>query len=426
MTLLTLAGYLIGSREAILRLAGCRWSLVVGFIFVLVAGFAREYDGEDLLHEPWHVLIPLGASLTTSALLYLLVRGVAWGHGAQEPHLVSGYLDFLGLYWLTAPLALVYAIPVERLLPAAGAVEANLWLLGLVSLWRVLLMARVVSVLFGTGFFTAFFIVMLFADTVAAFLLAQLELPILSVMGGIRLSESEMVLQLATLVMRGLTAMTWPLWLIATGIAVFRKQPKWEYQPTGYAPYLRVATHLWATSALLLVMWAFILPITQPEQQLRGRVERALVGGQVAEGLALMSVHEPGDFPPHWDPPPRVAYREQRPDITEIQEQLSGVEVKPWVRDIFDDKFSNWLLGDHRIEGALAGLPASEIERRIKLIEDMPARQKVLRENEDHLRRLTDEYSALPPDLKKRIRSLLEEAAILVPASSSAAAATDP
>jgi hypothetical protein len=253
-----------------------------------------------------------------------------------------------------------------------------------------------------------------------------LELPILSVMGGIRLSESEMVLQLATLVMRGLTAMTWPLWLIATGIAVFRKQPKWEYQPTGYAPYLRVATHLWATSALLLVMWAFILPITQPEQQLRGRVERALVGGQVAEGLALMSVHEPGDFPPHWDPPPRVAYREQRPDITEIQEQLSGVEVKPWVRDIFDDKFSNWLLGDHRIEGALAGLPASEIERRIKLIEDMPARQKVLRENEDHLRRLTDEYSALPPDLKKRIRSLLEEAAILVPASSSAAAATDP
>jgi len=55
----TLLRYLIGDRKAILAIAGSRHSLWIGFLFVLSAGLAREYDGEDLLHEPWHALIPL-------------------------------------------------------------------------------------------------------------------------------------------------------------------------------------------------------------------------------------------------------------------------------------------------------------------------------------------------------------------------------
>jgi len=35
----------------------------------LLPAFAREYDGEDLLHEPWHLLLPLVASLATSFIL---------------------------------------------------------------------------------------------------------------------------------------------------------------------------------------------------------------------------------------------------------------------------------------------------------------------------------------------------------------------
>ncbi len=423
MTLLSLGKYLVGSREEILRLAGSRKALVLGFLFVIIAGFAREYDGEDLLREPWHVLLPLGASLVTSALLYVLVSGIAWGHGAERPSLV-GYLDFLGLYWLTAPLALVYAIPVERFLPAAGAVEANLWLLSLVALWRVLLMARVVSVLYRVGFITSFFIVMLFADTVAAVLLFQVQLPIVAIMGGIRLSQSEQVLHNTVFLLRVFTVLSWPVWLIGFGIAVFREQPKWEYQPAGHAPYLRVAPHLWSTAAALLGMWVFILPLTQPEQQLRGQVERALVGGRIAEGLAIMSAHERDNFPPHWDPPPRVAYRDQRPDITEVQEQLLVLAVKPWVREIYDEKFGNWLRGEDDYAGALWGMPAEDVKRRIALIEQMPERNDVIRENEDSFQRLADDYSELPGDLKERIRALLEDAGVRVPAPSSAAAAT--
>ena len=60
----------------------------IGLLFVLAAGVAREYDGEDLWHEPWHVLLPLGASLATSLVLYLLVRLVAWLRTSSEPALI--------------------------------------------------------------------------------------------------------------------------------------------------------------------------------------------------------------------------------------------------------------------------------------------------------------------------------------------------
>jgi hypothetical protein len=390
---------------------------VLGFVFVIVAGLAREYDGEDLLHQPWHLLIPLGASLATSAVLYVLVRGIAWAHGAQDPPPLGGYLDFLGLYWLTAPLALVYAVPVERFMSAADATRANLWLLGLVALWRVVLMARVVSVLYRIGFFTAMFIVMLFGDTVAVILLSMTELPIVAIMGGIRLSESESALYSTVMLLRVLTVLSWPVWLIGAGVAVFRQQPRWEYQPAGHPPHSRVAVHVWAVAAGLVAMWAFILPRTQPEQQLRRQVERDLRGGRIREGLATMSAHEPGDFPPHWDPPPRVAYRQTTPDITEVMEHLDVLPAKPWVRAIYVEKYGNGLRGEDYYMGAFSELSPEQLARQLDLIERMPERTLLVRDLQEILQRMVDEYSPLPSELQQRIRKLLAEAGVAAPGS---------
>src|SRR5437763_4576239 len=97
----TLLRYLIGDRRAILEIAGNRHALWVGLLFVLSAGFAREYDGEDLLHEPWHLFIPLAASLVASLLLYGLIQMAAGGKmGAIPVGPVSraGYWQFLGLF----------------------------------------------------------------------------------------------------------------------------------------------------------------------------------------------------------------------------------------------------------------------------------------------------------------------------------------
>ena len=72
MNIRTLLRYLFGGRQAILELASSRWALVIGLLFVLSASFAREYDGEDLLREPWHLLLPLAASLVSSFVLFCL------------------------------------------------------------------------------------------------------------------------------------------------------------------------------------------------------------------------------------------------------------------------------------------------------------------------------------------------------------------
>ena len=53
----TFLRYLIGDRAAILAIAASRPAHWVGALFVLSAAFAREYDGEDLWHEPWHLVI---------------------------------------------------------------------------------------------------------------------------------------------------------------------------------------------------------------------------------------------------------------------------------------------------------------------------------------------------------------------------------
>lgn len=70
MRLVTWLNYLLGRTRAILEIARCEAALWIGLLFALSAGFAREYDGEDLWHEPWHLAVPLVASL--SRILALL------------------------------------------------------------------------------------------------------------------------------------------------------------------------------------------------------------------------------------------------------------------------------------------------------------------------------------------------------------------
>lgn len=416
MSLLTLLKFLLGGRDAILQIARSRQALGLGLIFVLAAGFAREYDGEDLLHEPWHVLIPLAASLGSSALLYLLVRGAAARRGATEPQWLSGYLDFLGLYWLTAPLALLYAVPFERLLSAADSVRANLGLLALVAAWRVLLMTRVVAVIYNARFAAALFIVMFFADTLAAFILVATPVPIVSFMGGIRLSESEAVLRAIVFNLRALTILTWPVWAIGAGIVAGRKSRSWSYVPA-IGECRPVSWQLWGFGTIALGAWALVLPFTQPEQQLRRSVERDLRAGRIAEGLDTMSAHEPNDFPPHWDPPPRLAYREQRPDIVELQELLQDLHLKPWVRELYGAKFGNSLRGENSDMGVWWELPPDQIERRIAILERLPNRETTLREHADGLRMRAAEGN-LPAELQSRIGVLLKEIGVTIDSQS--------
>ena len=150
----TLFWCLIGQRRAILRVAETRYAVWVGLLLVISAGLARDYDREDLWHEPWNLLPPIGASLVSSFLLFsMLWRSTVRAERLQEgSSFLRAYRVFLGLFWMTAPMAWLYALPVERFLSEVDATRVNLLLLGIVATWRVILMNRMASILFGGGF----------------------------------------------------------------------------------------------------------------------------------------------------------------------------------------------------------------------------------------------------------------------------------
>jgi hypothetical protein len=404
VNLLTLPRYLLGDRQSILEIAGCRGALLLGGLFVLSAGFAREYDGEDLLAEPWHVLLPLAASLGTSLLLGGLLYGVAWMRTEHPLGFGTFYRSFLALYWMTAPLAWLYAVPYERFLSPADAVRANQWTLGVVSLWRVLLITRASSVLLGgptidpdranvpwlflnrvwaamltRQFWAMLFPVLLFADVLVLVVLYFTPFPIINFMGGIRLTESERLIQRTVMTVGKWGLGTLPIWLVGTMI-VASIRTQWAPIVDSSATGGRVSVGTWLLAVGSLAIWALILPRTQPEQQLRFRTERLLRSDRIAEGLAEMSAHERDDYPPHWDPPPRLSYGEGDPHLADIMEVLPGPLTAPWVREAFLEKLVALFHDEHHAYYLLRDSEDPTFDRYLAVLHRLPEGRRVARQ----------------------------------------------
>lgn len=385
MGIRTLVLYLFGHRPSIEAIIQSRSAVWVGLLFVISAGFAREYDGEDLLHEPWHVLIPLGASLLTSYLLFMLLE---WTFG-REPaadearsNYYSQYRAFLSLYWMTAPLAWLYAIPVEEFLSPADSVRANLSFLGVVSLWRVLLITRAASIFFNRSFAATFFLVMFFADTVAMVVFWFTPLPIISVMGGIRLTESEEVLLSVGIAVRAMGTLRWPIWLIGSIFQAYKSKPQGDQRlPVDAVGYTTFG--LWGLAGISLLIWLPILPFTQPRQIHRRQAERLLLSIQVPEAVAYMSRFSSEAFPKHWDPPPRFGLGKRIPALDVVLVETEKAETATWVRDLFRDKLKSQLNAapyswhDRAIQ--LREMESERLARYVAIVRELPFRAEVAR-----------------------------------------------
>jgi hypothetical protein len=325
--------FLVGDRESILHIAGSRHALWVGALFVLSAALARDYDGSDLLREPWHLAIPFGASLASSFTLFSIAYVVAAIKGGSLWPFFPRYLSFLGLFWMTAPLAWLYAVPYERFLPEYHAAAVNLLTLGVVSAWRVALMVRVLSVLFGFSFWGSLSLVMVVANTLALILISSLPFPLMALMGGLHLTESQELVRVVSINVGVLAFVFLPLWLIFVLVALVQPRRSW-----GAGESLRRGPTLGlsALAVASVLVWGGVLPFTQPEQQRRHEVERAFDKGDLDQAFALMARHPEQDFPRHWQPPgpsekPANPARPNAEWIT-FTERLGGADVVPWVR----------------------------------------------------------------------------------------------
>jgi len=140
--------YQVGNRGAIERVAASPATFITGLLLVLITGIPRNYDQIYFL-ETWRWLYgPLAFSLVSGTWMYWAAK-VETVEPQERP---SSWFGFMGLFWMTAPLAWIYALPVERALDVKEAAMANLALLGVVSACRVLLLSRVLSVVQGTPF----------------------------------------------------------------------------------------------------------------------------------------------------------------------------------------------------------------------------------------------------------------------------------
>jgi hypothetical protein len=347
----TLIRFLFGDREAILRLAASRWTLVIGLLFVLSAGLAREYDGEDLLHEPWHLLLPLGASLPASFVLFNLAFLRPWRSGPRIGYW-SAYLSFLGLFWMTAPLAWLYAIPYEHWFDEIGSMRANFRTLGLVALWRVALMSRVLIVLLDYPWRWAIQIVVFSSALVAGVALASLGPPVILGMAGIRESPVEAALNAAKLQgWMGLICSA-PFWCAGGIEAIVCTHPRW--MPTRLNPFGPYPTWgVWITASVSLLVWVIVLPGPQCQQQHRYAAESAFGAGRIDEALAKMSALQRTDFPARWNPPPTpmLTGDDLEPQIQwygklllASWQKIQKTPPAPWVRAAYVDKLRGLLL----------------------------------------------------------------------------------
>jgi len=348
LTVGTLFKYLIGRKSAIQEIASDRKSLLIGFMFCLSTALARHYDGKYLVREPWFLLAPAGASILTSSILFILFYLATCVRARQVlPDIVSCYLSFLGLYWMTAPLAWLYGIPYERFLNEVHAAQANIWTLALVSVWRVLLISRVAAVLTPSSFFSAFAKIAVPAFALFYAGIAYARMPLIDFMGGVRVPPSVEPVASAYLFVLffGFFALVLGgfVWLVSLfdparnstleGFRV-RRQPS-------------SAKGLLALSIIVIVGFGAALPITQREQRLRYEVEKDLKNNRIDQALNVLTSHHRSEFPPQWTPPPWPEYGDgaRNPSLVEIVKALQARrDVPGWLQSVYKEKASLYLM----------------------------------------------------------------------------------
>lgn len=336
MTFRTLAEYLLlGSRGAIESMAGSRWPMAIGLLLVLSGGLARYYDNAYLPSE-WQVLLRgLGVSIANSFVLFVLVAGCVAARGGRI-RFWQLYLSFLGLFWMTAPMAWLYGIPYERFLTPIDAIHANTWTLAVVSAWRVLLIARVCSVLFEIPFLAALCPVMLFSSGAMFAASALSPKPILDVMGGMQLTKVEREIASSVFLVQVVSFVSVPIWFFGTLIALGFMKPG-ERAARSVLP-ARTPAPLLVGASLVLAAWCAAAIAVAPEQRRRYEVERLFRAGRVEDALAEMSAHLRSEFPPVWDPPPIRVYGNSREPIAAVRRAISARPPAGWVLDLYLDK----------------------------------------------------------------------------------------
>jgi hypothetical protein len=324
-----------GQNDAIEAVARNRASLFTGLVLVLLTGIPRNYDQTWLLESPFWLVGPLIFSFFSGSFLFLILYfGFIRRHLEAPKPKQAQWRCFISLFWMTAPVAWLYAIPVERFMTSYHAAQANLALLAIVSLWRVLLMARIISVMQKTPFLRALGWVLvpaclevLLVVILTALFGGDFSRQIMAAMSGMR-NAPEKVLMTAALNNVFTTALILlPIVLILLAVFRFRKTvPPFPEAGEGQMPV--------RTLCLLAAIWIAIAVPAQIEQYRFVTHAKLIETGKYRQSVDYLSHYTRKDFP---------ASRRIEPNPYEYQvwEQLPNIMavLQPsdpeWIRRLY-------------------------------------------------------------------------------------------
>ena len=324
----TIFRYQLGDADAIKEVAHSKSALWVGMFLVLITTIPRNYDQRHITEQPWLWLFgSLGFSLISGYILYEMAyfyplrRSGVWKRKSTER-----WRTFMGLFWMTAPSAWLYAIPVERFLEPVAAARANVTLLLIVATWRVILITRAMSLLTRIPFGRQLPCV-LGAAALEILLLGVLGLSrhIAKGMMGMRNSPSEDVLIVFANVAVGLAFYSLPVLLIIAHVRGRSTDaiPLPERQPD---------TLPWRGLLATFAIWVFIAVYPQKEQKHHRDVERLVHAKDYKASLQLMADLGEDAFSPSRPLPPLAfelsVYREVPEFIACMDESTPG-----WLQD---------------------------------------------------------------------------------------------
>lgn len=404
----TLARFLKGESEAIRAVTACRGAFWPGLAFVLLAGIPRDYDGADLLREPHWLVIPVIVS-TLAALLFFFSCEVVFTRRHDAPFLAR-LGQFLSAFWMTGPLAWLYAVPVERFLDEVTAAKANLCLLGLVATWRVLLLSRVVQVLYSGDFKRAFVVVFCVADLLAIAAAIGMPKPVWNIMGGVRLSEAEGFLLDASLIATLVSIVLAIPLLLAVGMIASDRSSGRISGASGLNPQMRIHRNVWRLLMSLLIAGNGLLLWAQPAQQRKTRIESLLKSGRIEQGLDELSRLRPDDLPSHWEIPPRIGFGEREPSPVDVICLAFERPAADWVQRRMLNKLDRFLGSGYfsvwdQLDESSASRLLAVIEQRLPFLDDHRNRweqifQRDLSTEPQHgveIRRRLQRWMKLPP-----------------------------
>ena len=278
-------------------------------------------------------------------------------------------------------------------------------------------MTRVITVVYDVHPVPALFLVMLFADAVVIAVMGLAPMPVIDIMGGVRGTAREALLAAVAFNVSVLAILSAPVWILGALISLVGFRPMW---PIASHPKPERSRGLLIVASASIVAFAPLLVWAQPEQALRHRVERQLLSGRISDGLAVMSAHEYADFPPDYNPPPRLGYRETKPSMDDVRAAMRENWPAEWVAQAYLHK-TRRQIGTRFYINPADEAAAEYFDRNLGdgwMFE-------LAREHRDALQFLVDFDASIPEATRSAIQRFIEAAELAAPDQESSASGSN-